>query len=286
MLSYQHAYHAGGPADVHKHVALHALTSYLVEKAKPLCAIDVFAGEGLYSLTGPAAIKAGTFRRGIGALWNHRKKAPAAITAYLSYVQALNENGPLVRYPGSPALLSSVLRNQDQLIVNELHPAAATALRRWARADHRVAVHRRDGLEALVALVPPQLRRGIVVIDPSYENAADYADTGTATARAATKWAAGIFAVWYPLLADQRHMPLLAALDHGLSLPTLVSELTFDLPGLADAPERGLRGSGMVIINPPWRFDETMKASGDWLAATLDLGAGAAHAMRWIHPPK
>ncbi|TAL03841.1 MAG: 23S rRNA (adenine(2030)-N(6))-methyltransferase RlmJ [Rhodospirillaceae bacterium] len=286
MLSYQHAYHAGGPADVHKHVALSALALRLAQKDKPFCAIDVFAGEGIYDLSDPAAAKTGEFQRGIAALWDQGENAPPAIAAYLAHVRQLNADGHLRRYPGSPAVLKAALRPGDQLTVNELHPAAGKALRRWARGDARVAIHHRDGLEALVALVPPSPRRGLVVIDPSYERASDYANTATALARASAKWAEGIFVVWYPLLADQRHLPLLTAIDKDIALPTLASELNFNLPGLPDAPTLGLRGSGLLVINPPWHWDHVMTQAGDWLAATLRLGPGASHTLRWIHPPK
>jgi len=286
MLSYQHAYHAGGPADVHKHAALSALAKHLGQKDKPFCAIDVFAGEGIYDLSEAPAVKTGEFQRGIAALWEWNGNIPQVIAPYLAQVRALNADGHLRRYPGSPAVLKAALRAGDHLIVNELHPAAGKALRRWARGDSSIAIHHRDGLEALIALVPPTPRRGMVVIDPSYELASDYADTAKALVRATAKWAEGVFVVWYPLLADQRHLPLLNAAATDIPLPALTSELIFDLPGLSDAPGLGLRGSGLMVINPPWRFDAAMKEVGDWLATALRLGQSASHTMRWLRPPK
>lgn len=286
MLSYQHAYHAGSPADLHKHALLGALAERLVQKSKPFCLLDVFAGEGVYDLTAVAAAKTGEYKRGIAAVWDKTGDIPSSVASLLACTRALNAGGSLVRYPGSPHVLKSYLRDDDRLIVNELHPAAVIALRRWARNDERIALHERDGLEALTALVPPKIRRGLVVIDPSYEQAGEYAETGAAIVRAAGKWPEGIFAIWYPLLADERHLPLLAAIDHDLDLPALTSELLFDLPGLADSPVRGIRGSGVAIVNPPWQIERAISEAGDWLAKAMDLGPRALHRLRWIHPEK
>ena len=148
-------------------------------------------------LTDAAAIKTGEFQRHRGALGAERGiSRRSAIAAYLAHVRALNAGEQLRRYPGSPAVLKAALRSDDHLIVNELHPAASKALRRWARGDGRIAIHHRDGLEALVALVPPSLRRGLVVIDPSYEaRQPTMRSTATAldTRRATAKWRGGNF---------------------------------------------------------------------------------------------
>lgn len=286
MLGYQHAYHAGSPADLHKHATLVAVALRLAEKAKPFCLLDVFAGEGIYDLTGDAAAKTGEHERGIGTIWNTDKAAPPAIAALLACVHALNSGEEHIdspaRYPGSPQVLKTFLRAGDRLIVNELHPAAATKLRHWARGDNRIAIHKRDGLEALSALVPPKPRRGMAVIDPSYEQAGDYAATGEVVTRAAAKWPEGIFVVWYPLLADNRHLALLAALESTPDRAAVSSEIYFDLPGLADAPHLGLRGSGIVIVNPPWQLDLVLMESGNWLAKSLNLGPKAEHRLHWI----
>jgi 23S rRNA (adenine2030-N6)-methyltransferase len=283
MLSYQHAFHAGGPADVHKHVALLALVRHLAQKEKPYCAVDVFAGEGTYDLTAASAAKTGEFQRGIGALWLRAPAPPPPVADYLGVIRAMNTDGALVRYPGSPEIVRVGLRTDDRLIVNDLHPAATTALRRWARGDGRVAIHARDGLEALIGLVPPPIRRGVVVVDPSYEVGDDYAKTAAAVVRAVAKWPTGIFVVWYPLLADNRHAPLVTAVENEIVQPALRSELMFDLPGLADAAHLGLRGSGLLIVNPPWRFDAVLGTCGAWLASTLPLGPKAHHQLQQIH---
>jgi len=284
MLSYQHAYHAGGPADVHKHAVLNALALHMGEKDKPFCALDVFAGEGVYDLAHAMATKTNEYTQGIGALWSGKISVPAALAAYLTLVRSFNPDGVLKTYPGSPAVVKAHLRDIDRLIVNELHPAANEALHHWARRDSRIAVHKRDALEALGALVPPPIRRGFAVIDPSYEVAAEYAATGAAVVRAIAKWTTGIYVVWYPLLADARHAPLLSALKNDIDFPTVVSEITFDTAGLPDAPKMGLRGSGLVIVNPPWQFETVLMDIGEWLAAALPFGPKAQHTLTWLTP--
>jgi 23S rRNA (adenine2030-N6)-methyltransferase len=201
----------------------------------------------------------------------------------MATLHAINPGDALSVAPGSPAIVRSVLGDQDRLIVNELHPAAATALHRWTANDPRVAIHRRDANEALRGLLPPEIRRGLVLVDPSYEERGAYADTARAVAGGVTRWPEGIFATWYPILADRRDKALtegLAAID----APMVSSELDFDNRGLADAPALGLRGSGLIVINPPWQFADRAGPLGNALARHLGDGPKAAHRLTWIHP--
>jgi 23S rRNA (adenine2030-N6)-methyltransferase len=283
MLSYQHAYHAGGPADVHKHALLVLVLDHLRRKDKPFIVLDLQAGEGVYDLTSPEALKTGEYARGIGRVWQQRTGGPA-LTAYLAAIDTLNP-AALQTYPGSPAISQHGLRAQDRLILNELHPSAHATLRRWARRDHRITVHNRNAGEALGALLPPEIRRGLVLVDPSYEDRHEYATTAAQVTNAVTKWAEGIFAVWYPLLADNRHQPLWDGLAK-LKQPMLASELHLDVGGLADAPELGLRGSGMIMINPPWQFAAEAAALGDDLVRLLGDGPAAHHTLTWINPDR
>ena len=283
MLSYQHAYHAGGPADVHKHALLALVLRHLADKPKPFCAIDLHAGEGVYDLTAAAAEKTAEYRRGIGLVWPVTPSP--GLGDYLDAVRSVNAGGTLQFYPGSCAIMRAALRDQDRLIVNDLHPAAATALERWARRDPRIAVHRRDAIAALPALVPPLVRRGVVLIDPSYEVKAEYTTVAAALCRAQAKWSDGIFMLWYPLLADNRHRVLHEALAE-IDAPMLTSEIVFGASGPADAPSLGLRGSGMLVINPPWGFAAATEAVSAWLSTTLAQGIGAAHDLTWLRPDK
>jgi 23S rRNA (adenine2030-N6)-methyltransferase len=282
VLSYQHAYHAGNAADVHKHALLVALLGALRRKPKPFVVVDTHAGTGVYDLGSVEARTTGEWQGGIGRLW---PLGPPALAPYLEAVRAQNPGGALVAYPGSPAIVREALRADDRAILTELHPAAFAALRRWAGADPRLAVHRREAGESLRALLPPAIRRGLVLIDPPYEVHTDYGDTAAHATAGFAKWPEGIFMVWYPLLADDRRRPLVEGLSR-IDAPMLRSELDFDAGGLADAPGLGLRGSGAVVVNPPWQFDRDAAAIGEALARTIGVGPAARHTLAWIRPPR
>ncbi len=272
MLSYRHGFHAGNWADVHKHAALVLLLEHLRAKAKPFSVIDAFAGDGLYDLDSAEAGKTGEFAAGIGQVWR-RDDAPAGVAGYLALVRAANPDGRLRRYPGSPEIIRARLRAEDRLVLAELHPAGHAALRRWAGRDGRIAIHRRDGFELLGAAVPPVPRRGLALIDPSYEVKGDYEVAPRALAAALGRWRTGIFALWYPILPEGRHRALRAALD-GLEAPVLTSELAPGAP-----PVRGLQGSGLAIVNPPYRLADRLAEAGEWLAGALFPAAPGRHAL-------
>ena len=275
MLSYRHGFHAGNWADPHKHAALALLLSHLRAKDKPFCVIDAYAGDGIYDLTGGEALKTGEFRDGIGKIWR-RTDAPAGVDWYLDQVRAASPGGMLATYPGSPALIRAALRPDDRLVLGELHPAAHAALRRWAGSDRRIAVHRRDALEMTHALVPPPERRGLVFLDPPYEVKTEYEQVPAAIARALGKWPDGIFAVWYPVLAEGREVALLDGLAALPAKAVLQSELAPTRP-----PTR-MRAAGMVVVNPPWQFETALKTAAEWLADALFGAEGCCHRMKWL----
>lgn len=270
MLSYRHGFHAGGWADVHKHVALTLLLSHLRQKPTAFSVIDAFSGDAVYDLAAPDAQKTGEFVTGITRIWD-AADAPPGVEGYLAVVHAANRGGRLAIYPGSPALARALLRDGDRLILNELHPTAHRALAAWAEDDPRVAVHRRDAAELIGALVTPQLKRGVVLIDPAYEVKAEYETIPAAVVRAVKAWPQGIFAVWYPVLAEARHLDLMASLYRALAdmdnLASIVAEIAPSALVLNSG--RGMRGAGLVIINPPWQFDDEMARAGAWLAGRL-----------------
>ena len=260
MLSYRHGFHAGNWADVHKHAALTLLLVHLRAKAKPFTVIDAFAGDGMYDLTASEALKTAEFETGIARVWK-RKDAPPGVAEYLDVVRAFNAGGRLARYPGSPAIARASLRDGDRMVLAELHPTAYAHLKRWATADKRIALHKRDGLEMLGAVLPPAIRRGVVLIDPSYEVKSDYDAVPAALARALRKWKEGIFVVWYPILPEGRHESLLSALA---PLHPLISEIAPKTP-----PPRGLRGAGIAIVNPPFGVADPLARARDWLEQAL-----------------
>ena len=265
---------------MHKHVAVALLLRHLRQKSNAFVVLDVFAGDAAYDLASPEATKTREFETGIARIWD-AADAPHGVAEYLAAVRDFNgASYPLARYPGSPALARAAMRDADRLILNELHPTAHRALAGWARDDLRISVHKRDAAELLRALATPQLRRGLILIDPAYEVKSEYETVPDAVARAVKSWPQGIYALWYPVLAEARHRALLASLHRVLTNMDGVEAVVTQIvpPSNPSAPQRGMRGAGMVIINQPWRFRDDMKAAGDWLAERLwhpDVGRHA-----------
>jgi 23S rRNA (adenine2030-N6)-methyltransferase len=236
VLSYQHAYHAGGPADVHKHIVLAELLARLTAKPRGLSYVETHAGRGRYDLAAPETAKTGEAAAGVARL------TPAPGTPYgRALAAARTTHGPSA-YPGSPAVARALLRPQDRLTLMELHPAEHAALAANLRGPG-TAIHRRDGFEGVLALAPFSPRRGLVLVDPSYEVKSDYDATAAFVRRLVARWPEAAVLVWYPLLPAARH----AALRAGLApLPVAFDEATFATP-----PPRGMTGSGLALVNAP-----------------------------------
>jgi 23S rRNA (adenine2030-N6)-methyltransferase len=276
-MNYRHAYHAGNGADVLKHVVLLALLDHLNRKEAPYCYLDTHAGRGMYPLGAAETQRAGEFRDGISKLLG-AEDAPPAIRRYLDVINRVGvEDGALVRYPGSPALALEVLRLQDRAVLVELHHGEASALKNALYRDRRAQVHERDGHEALLALIPPKEKRGLVLIDPPYEQPDEFDRLEQTLLAATARWPSGVYAVWYPIKhgeAAQRFLNRMAA--SGIRRQ-LVIELTHerdDLPG-------GLNGSGMLIINPPYQLEQTLSGSLPWLHSRLSPTGRGRHRMIW-----
>jgi len=276
MLSYRHGFHAGNAGDVFKHAALAAALSLLTRKGKPLCYLESHAGAGRYDLGDARAQQTGEFRAGIGRLWD-RADVPAALQPYLQAVRAENPDGVLRRYPGSPAVAAAVLRPCDRLVLMELNAGDGDALRTTLRGDGRAAVHRRDGYEGLLALVPPRERRGLALLDPSYEVESDYSDVVRTVAAAHARWPGGCYAIWYPLLEGARSIRLERRLVATGLRRVLCSELRVD-----DRDGPGMKGAGMLWVNPPWTLDAVLRDLLPWLALTLRVGGKGAHRLEWL----
>ncbi|MGQ0564266.1 MAG: 23S rRNA (adenine(2030)-N(6))-methyltransferase RlmJ [Gemmobacter sp.] len=246
MLSYQHQYHAGNLADVHKHALLAVMLDYLTAKAKPLTYLETHAGRGLYDLSSEAALRTGEAAAGVGAVearfppdhpWRQR----------LAEVRAMHGDRA---YPGSPMIAALSLREGDVIHLAELHPQEHAALV-TAAAPWGAHVHRRDGFEMALALTPPMPRRGLMLIDPSWEVKADYALVPDVLAKVHAKWNVGVLALWYPLLADAPHAPMLRRLAERFPA-ALRHEVRF--PPARDGHR--MTGSGMFVVNPPWGLDD------------------------------
>ena len=273
MLSYLHGYHAGNHADALKHTVLTAALARLVGKNKPLRYIDTHAGAGGYELRTAAAQRNREYEGGIGRLWD-AAQAPEAVTRWLTLARQYNGSGPLKRYPGSPWLAQQSLRRDDDLFLFERHPAEHRALKQVADGDRRIRVLRDDGLTASIGLVPPPSKRGLILIDPSYELRDEHRAVIDAIVKLRARFATGTIAIWYPVIERrwvERYERALHKADVG----------EFATYELCVARERrgggGLTGSGMFVVNPPWQLDDELEAALPWLAERLGVDDGASY---------
>tara|TARA_R110002012_G_scaffold23519_13_gene79726 strand:- start:371 stop:1174 length:804 start_codon:yes stop_codon:yes gene_type:complete len=262
MLSYQHAYHAGCLADVHKHGALAALCMHLREKPKPLSYLETHAGRAVYDLSSPESGKTGEAKAGI-----LRLRADGAIPADQPLAEAIRMTERRFGagfYPGSPLIAAQLLRPGDAIHLMEMHPAEHKALKRAMRA-HDVHIHQRDGYEGVLAISPPTPRRGLVLIDPSYEIKTEYLRVADFVIGLHEKWPQATVMVWYPILKAGLHEAMAARLVSS-DLPDVVRrEVRFR----GDPGAAGMSGSGLVIVNTPWGVDAALQAAERMLDPAL-----------------
>lgn len=258
-MNYRHAFHAGNFADAMKHALLVWLLRALARKATPFAVLDTHAGLGAYDLAAPEAERTGEWRRGIGLLM---QDTPPALADYVSLATA--EAG---RYPGSPALVRALLRPQDRLICCELHPEDVAVLRPRFRGDGQVAVHHRDGWEALKALTPFPEKRGLVLVDPPFEQEGEFDRLAQGIALVGQRFRAAVQACWYPIKHRAPVREFHAALRATGVRDIIAAELWLREP----TDPTKLNGCGLAVVNPPWKFEQE---GGDILAALLArLGA-------------
>ena len=257
MLSYRHGYHAGNHADVIKHLVLLGLLEHMHQKDKPFVGIDTHSGNGFYRLDSAQAKKTREAASGIIPLWRawqSGKVENALIKRYLELVAGFNppDVGSVPDcYPGSPAIIHSLLRDQDRLQLMELHTSEIDLLRHNFGRDRRGRIHHRDGFEGAVAVSPPTPRRGLMLIDPAYEDKNDYQRAIKTVLAVHERWQTGIIALWYPMLGKSR--------DHSRRLTEQLSRklesCVIELVVAPQSDEFGMFGSGMVVVNPPWQFE-------------------------------
>lgn len=288
-MNYRHAFHAGNPGDVLKHLVLVLLLDHLRRKDSAFAYLETHAGRGLYDLAADAASRTGEHESGIRRFWGEPPGSPA-LARYLEIIARFNDGGrdgedgdrdgpgpaaatPLRHYPGSPAFAQALLRADDRMTLCELHPEEHLALRRQVGDDPRVGVHRLDGYNGLKAFLPPKERRGLVLIDPPFERPDEYDALVRGLQLAHRRFPAGILAAWYPV---KRSAPL-RAFEASLAAAGIPKILRVELSTKADIdpraadpdkPER-MVGSRLVIINPPWRLDESLRAALPGLAKRL-----------------
>lgn len=261
-MNYRHAYHAGNVADVFKHIALCAALARLGEKPAPYCVVETHAGAGAYRLdTG------GEWENGIGRLWNERDRW-TAFREYFSVIESCNRGSRFLYYPGSPLFIQRFLRARDVAVMSELEPGEFAALRENVGRFRGIAVHNADGWDAGLAALPPREKRGLVLVDPPYEEPADFRRAADFLARALRRFRNGVYLLWYPIKAPLAVARLHAAVGE-LAGESGVTACALELLTLPEDVQNRLNGSGIVMINPPWKLAETLHAELEPLAQAL-----------------
>jgi 23S rRNA (adenine2030-N6)-methyltransferase len=285
-MNYRHAFHAGGFADVIKHIVLVRILTYLQDKQAPFRVIDTHAGAGVYDLTGDEARRGGEWLTGIARLMQARfsEKTLALVKPYLDIVRAFNPQRELTAYPGSPLIARALLRPQDRLTACEVEPKARKRLIDALRRDPQARVVDLDGWTALPAFVPPNERRGLVLIDPPYEQKDEFERMAKGFAQAFAKWPTGSYLLWYPVKSRRatdslaRHV---AGVAGAVAPPGKCLRLEFSAaPQVAEA---GLTSAGLLIVNPPWTLAGELRAILPELEKPL--GQGGAGRFR-LETPK
>jgi 23S rRNA (adenine2030-N6)-methyltransferase len=271
-MNYRHSYHAGNFADVIKHVALVAILLHLRRKDTPFVVIDSHAGRGLYDLSDEAAAKTGEAAGGIGRLRDLNPPLPEALDMYLKLIA---ESGAGF-YPGSPLIAAKLLRPQDRLLAIDKHPEEATTLAATLRPFRKAIVETADGYARLVKLLPPTERRGLVLIDPPFEAADEFQTLAQAVRDAYRRFATGIYLIWYPVKSQ-------AAADGfcGEVLAIGVEKLLRLEITVAPIADK-LTSSGVLVLNPPYGFDDAMKEILGLLAPKLGQGGAAQTRLEWM----
>jgi 23S rRNA (adenine2030-N6)-methyltransferase len=274
-MNYRHAFHAGNFADVFKHVVLTRILLYLMRKDAACRVIDTHAGEGLYDLSAAAAGKTFEWRNGIGRLI--ASQAPPAVEAllqpYLAIAAPLLAGQPSL-YPGSPAIARCLLRRQDRMIFCDAQPQAVASLKAQPEftRDHRVKIIEMDGFAALKAFVPPRERRGLVLIDPPFEQKTEFADLSAGLASAARKWPTGVYMAWFPVKDRGAVNGFLAPLGPAMTQAGIKRLLRLELQVDAPRPDGPLAASGLIILNPPYPLAMETRTVLPYLASTMGMG--------------
>jgi 23S rRNA (adenine2030-N6)-methyltransferase len=275
MLAYRHAFHAGNHADVLKHTVLTRVLRYMNGKDKGYRLVDTHAGAGGYSLEGRYAQKKGEFEQGVARLWD-RDDLPEAVADYLGIVRLFNPDGTLTQYPGSPAFAQMLLRAQDQLRLFELHPTDHRILASYLGVVRGAEVYDKDGFDGLKGQVPPTTRRGVVLMDPSYEGHADYGRVIASLRDAITRFAEGVYMVWYPQVSKLEAAQLPKRLEALATKGWLHARLTVQQP---DSMGFGLAGSGVFVINPPYTLHAELLEVMPYLTEVLGQYDGANYLL-------
>lgn len=271
-MNYRHAYHAGNFADVVKHAVLALVIEHMKQKPAAFRVIDTHAGIGSYDLGSTEAQKTGEWREGIGRVLTARfsEEAEKALAPYLDVVRRLNSGGTLARYPGSPLLARELMRSEDRLVVNELHPEDQRALSRLFAHDPQVKVMALDAWTAVKALLPPPERRGVILIDPAFEQAGELDRLVAALKEGVRRFAGGTYLLWYPI----KELRPVAAFRRSIAALGLPKATAFELTIRDTSDEQLLNGAGLVVVNAPFTLGAGLETLLPELARVLAQGEG------------
>ncbi|RWC30815.1 23S rRNA (adenine(2030)-N(6))-methyltransferase RlmJ [Mesorhizobium sp.] len=279
-MNYRHAYHAGNFADVVKHVVLTRLIEYLKQKDKAFRVIDTHAGIGRYDLSSVEAQKTGEWQGGIGRLIDAPFAAPVAalLAPYLETVRSLSPEGGIHKYPGSPLIARHLMRQQDRLTAIELHPKDVAKLRTLFAGDFQARIIELDGWLALGAHLPPKEKRGLVLIDPPFEEAGEFERLVDGLMRAHKRWPGGIYALWYPIKDRKAIIAFRKALKQS-GIPKLL-DIEFEIRPASSEPS--LDGSGLLVVNPPFTLEGELRTLLPALHRLLALEKPAHWSLEWL----
>ena len=288
-MNYRHHFHAGNFADVMKHALIVGLARALQKKEKGFLYLDTHAGRGCYDLeaaaTGDSLARKPEWPDGIGRLWAG-EAPPAALAEYLDLVRDFDRRqGNLTTvprfYPGSPALMRMLARPVDRMVWCEKHPTECAALRAVFGGAAGAEVRETDGYAAMRACLPPRERRALVLLDPPYEEADEFAQMTAALREGLRRFPSGVMAAWYPLTERARVEEFLAAVGTLNPTPTLAIELAI----AGENAAQKLKGCGLLVLNPPWQFDQLARETGAFLADALAQAPGGGSRVDWVVPP-
>ncbi|CDX19317.1 putative DNA (exogenous) processing protein [Mesorhizobium sp. ORS 3324] len=279
-MNYRHAYHAGNFADVVKHAVLSRLVEYLKQKDKAFRVVDTHAGTGRYDLASVEAGKTGEWHGGIGRLFEAaiEPRAAALLQPYLDAVRAENPDGALIRYPGSPLIVRHLLRKQDRLTAIELHPEDAERLKSVFAGDFQTRVIELDGWLALGAHLPPKEKRGLVLVDPPFEEEGEFPRLVENLRRAHRRWPGGIYALWYPI-KDRKEVAALRSALKETGIPKLL-DIAFEVRPASSEPS--LDGSGLVVVNPPYTLEGELRVLLPALHRVLAVEQPSRWTIEWL----
>lgn len=264
MLSYRHSYHAGNHADVLKHLVQVTILDYLLQKDKPLCYHDTHAGAGLYSLSSEHAQKTAEYQQGIARLWHYQPKS-LPLVRYINLIKSLNPDNELAFYPGSPKIAALMLRPQDTIQATELHPSDLPILQSQFAKRRYSRIENIDAYAGFKAMLPPLVKRGLVLIDPPYELKTEYTDLVAGLSEAYRRFPQATYAIWYPVI----ERPAVEAFITAIVATGIKNQLRIEYCPYPDKTGFGMSGSGMLVINPPYTLADNMRDALTELAPLL-----------------